>query len=284
MSIKGDGAVCQFDTVCRCAAISVSGTEIHYPWRLSFPTIVFLTMPASRKREFVLGVRDTLPMIVGAIPFGVLFGVLATTAGLSIPATMAMSLFVYAGSSQFIAASLLGQGVGVAVIVMTTFIVNLRHALYSASLGPYFKGLPQRWMIPLGFFLTDETYAVVIKRFNETPDNGNRHWYFLGSAVAMYGNWQLCTALGIFAGNSLQGLSDWGLEFAMVVTFIGIVVPLINRFPMLVAAVVAIAVALLARDMPHNLGLIVASMASVAAGFVVEVFNERNATKDGVPN
>ena len=93
----------------------------------------------------------------------------------------------------------------------------------------------------------------------------------------MYVNWQFCTAIGIVAGNSLENLSEWGLEVAMVVTFIGIVVPLIDRMPMLVAAVVAIAVALLARDMVHNLGLIVASIAGVAAGYVTEMINERGA-------
>ena len=242
-------------------------------------------MIESRKRSFLYGARDMLPMLVGAVPFGILFGALATAAGLSFYATMAMSLFVFAGSSQFVAATLIGQGVGVAVIVMTTFFVNLRHALYSASLGPYFKGLPQKWLLPLGFFLTDESYAVVIKRFTESSDiqspdgespaGSVRHWYCLGASLAMYVNWQICTAIGIVAGNSLENLSEWGLEFAMVVTFIGIVVPLIDRMPMLVAAVVAIVVALLARDMVHNLGLIVASVAGVTAGFVAEVVYER---------
>ncbi len=228
------------------------------------------------KRELLLGARDTLPMIVGAIPFGILFGALATSAGMSVYATMAMSLFVFAGSSQFVAATLISQGVGVAVIVMTTFFVNLRHALYSASLGPYFKGLKQRWLLPLGFLLTDETYAVVIKRANESPEK-RHHWYCLGSSIAMYVNWQLCTLIGITAGNALENLSGWGLEFAMIVTFIGIVVPLITRMPMLVAALVAIAVGLLTRDIAHNLGLIVASVAGVAAGYMTEVISERNA-------
>ena len=86
-------------------------------------------MTDSRFTEFLSGARDTLPMLVGAIPFGVLFGALATTAGMSVAMTMAMSLFVFAGSSQFVAATLIGQGVGVAVIVLTTFIVNLRLSL-----------------------------------------------------------------------------------------------------------------------------------------------------------
>ncbi len=231
-------------------------------------------MATLNKREFLHGARDTLPMIVGAIPFGILFGALATAAGLSVYATMGMSLFVFAGSSQFVAATLIGQGVGVAVIVITTFFVNLRHALYSASLGGSFRGLKQKWLIPLGFLLTDETYAVVIKRVNESPDK-QHHWYCLGSSVAMYINWQVCTMIGIMAGGALENMADWGLEFAMIVTFIGIVVPLIVRMPMLVAALVAITVALLARDMAHNFGLIVASVAGVIAGCIAELFVDR---------
>jgi len=230
---------------------------------------------ASKSREFFLGARDTLPMIVGAIPFGVLFGALAATAGMPFWATMAMSLFVFAGSSQFVAVTLIGQGVGTAVIVLTTFIVNLRHALYSASIGPYLKGVSQRWLLPMGFLLTDETYAVVIKRFGESTDREMYPWYYFGSAVFMYCNWQLCTVIGFVAGNSLDGLSEWGLEFAMVVTFIGIVVPLITRVPMLVAAVVAIAVSLVAKDLPHNMGLVIASVVGVVAGYLAEEFSGR---------
>lgn len=225
---------------------------------------------SSRRIAFLLGARDTIPMIVGAIPFGILFGALAVSAGLSLFGTMGMSLFVFAGSSQFVAATLLSQGAGVLVIVLTTFIVNVRHALYSASLAPYVGHLPQRWLLPLGFFLTDETFAVVIKRFSRSEFGEHNRWYYLGSALAMYGNWQICTLIGIYAGSNLQGLSDWGLEFAMVVTFIGIVVPLINDRPMLVTALVAVGVGLLTRDLPHNLGLIVASLTAIVVGYTLE--------------
>ncbi len=225
---------------------------------------------ASRRVEFLLGARDTIPMVIGATPFAILFGALATSAGLSLAATVGMSLFVFAGSAQFVAASLLVQGTGIAVIILTTFIVNLRHALYSAALGPHVRGLPQRWLMPLGFLLTDETFAVVIKRYRETPGVAFGHWYFLGSACAMYFNWQVFTLVGIFAGHQMQGLADWGLEFAMVVTFIGIVVPLITDKPMVICAVVAIVVALAARDLPHNLGLILASLLGIASGYLAE--------------
>ncbi len=209
-------------------------------------------------------------MIVGAIPFGILFGALAVTSGLSPAAALGMSLLVFAGSAQFVAAGLLGQGVGVALIVLTTFVVNLRHALYAATLGPHLRGLSQRWLAPLGFWLTDETFAVVIHRYQQQPRMPQRQWYYLGSALAMYANWQLCTLVGIVAGSQLAGLAEWGLEFAMVATFIGIIVPRIVNRPMLICALVAGAVALLARGLPHQLGLMAGALAGIAAGVLAE--------------
>jgi len=226
--------------------------------------------------EFWRGVRATVPMIVGAIPFGILFGAIAINAGLSVMATLGFSLIVYAGSAQFVAAGLIATGASVGVVVLTTFFVNLRHALYAVSVGPYLKNLPQRWLLPLGFWLTDETYAAVISRFRESEkeaDNGpNKHWFQLGSSLAMYSNWQLCTVIGVVAGSRFEQLGEWGLEFAIIVTFIGIVVPLITRMPMLVCALVAAGAALLFRDIPHQLGLIVASILGIAAGYVSEVY------------
>lgn len=231
---------------------------------------------ASKGQEFVLGVRDTLPLIIGAIPFGILFGALAVTAGLSLPATIAMSLIVFAGSSQFIAAGLVSQGAGVLIIILTTFIVNLRHGLYGVSLGPYLRGLSHRWVLPLAFWLTDEVYAVVIQRYERADASPHKHWYYLGSCVAMYVNWQICTLIGVITGTRLSGISEWGLEFAMVVTFIGIVVPLVKNIPMLLAAVVAGGVALWLRELPHQLGLMLGSFAGIVAGYVSSISSGRH--------
>ncbi len=224
-----------------------------------------------RRSEFWSGARATFPLIVGAIPFGILFGALAVTNGLSPLAAMAMSVFVFAGSSQFIAATLIAQGTGIAIIVLTTFVVNLRHALYSASLAPYVKHLSQKWLLPLGFWLTDETFAVVIRRYPQNDASPYRHWYYFGSALFMYLNWQLCTLIGIIAGQQLQGMAEWGLDFAMIVTFIGIVVPLLNTRPMLACAVVAGVTAVAASGLPNNLGLIVAAFAGMTVGVVLEM-------------
>ncbi|MBX2839782.1 MAG: AzlC family ABC transporter permease [Gammaproteobacteria bacterium] len=217
-------------------------------------------------REFMSGARDTLPLIVGMVPFGFIFGALAITAGLSLWATMGLSLFVFAGSAQFVAAGLVGQGAGVTLIVVTTFIVNVRHALYAASLGPFVRKLSHRWLIPLGFWLTDETYAVVIQRYEKADASENKHWYYLGSALCMYFTWNICTLIGAFTGNAFEGIKDLGLEFAMVATFIGIVVPLLKTLPMLVCALVSAVVSLAFHELPHQLGLILGSLVGIAAG------------------
>ncbi|MGB1110787.1 MAG: AzlC family ABC transporter permease [Gammaproteobacteria bacterium] len=227
-----------------------------------------MNSPPTAKSHLLLGARDTIPMIVGAIPFGIIFGALGVVSGLSPLATMGMSLFVFAGSAQFVAVGLVAQGAGIAIIVLTTFVVNLRHALYSASLAPHLHYLSQRWLLPLGFWLTDETYAVVINRYRSHADDPHKHWYYLGSALAMYGNWQICTAVGIVAGQNLQGMAEWGLEFAMVVTFIGIVVPMLVNRPMLLCALASGVVALWLRDLPHQLGLIVGSVAGLMVGLL----------------
>ena len=231
------------------------------------------TNPSSRRTEFLAGARDTFPLIVGAIPFGLIFGTLAINSGLSFAATMAMSSIVFAGSAQFIAVGLVAAGIGWPIIILTTFVVNLRHALYSATLAPYAKRLPQRWQVPMAFWLTDETFAVVAARYSYVGDSPTLKWYYLGSALFMYLNWQFCTFLGLMVGQRIPDAAAWGLDFAMPVTFIGMVIPYLKNRPMWATTVVAGVVALVAYPLPHKLGLILAALAGIAAGVIVEAFS-----------
>lgn len=224
----------------------------------------------SRSTEFIHGARDIVPMIVGAIPFGIIFGTLAGGAGLSAWQALGMSLLVFAGSAQFIAITLLGGGAGVAVVLLTTFVVNLRHALYSATLQPFVRHLPRRWRMPLAFWLTDEAFAVVQHRYAEQDDSPHKHWYFFGAALAMYLNWQLCTLVGVLFGQAVPNLAAWGLDFAMLATFIGIVVPILRNRPQVAAALVAGGVALVCQGLPYKLGLMAAALSGIAVGVVLE--------------
>ncbi|MCJ7702408.1 MAG: AzlC family ABC transporter permease [Anaerolineales bacterium] len=233
------------------------------------------SQPPSRKTEFWNGVKATFPLVVGAIPFGIIYGALAVTSGLSARATLGMSLFVFAGSSQFIAAGLVASGAGVGTIVMTTFIVNLRHALYATTLAPHMKHLSQKWLLPLGFWLTDETFVVTAQRYDQPEASPYKHWFALGSAVFMYTNWQLCTAIGLVAGQAIPDPGSWGLDFAMVVTFIGMLVPMVVNRPVLAAVLVAGASAVLANNLPNQIGLFIAAILGIGAGVAAERVSEK---------
>jgi 4-azaleucine resistance transporter AzlC len=214
--------------------------------------------------------RATLPLVVGATPFGIIFGAVAVNSGLSAWATAALSLFVFAGASQFVAAGLVAGGAGLLIIVLTTFVVNLRHGLYAITLAPFVHRLPQRWLLPLGFSLTDETFLVAEERYRQPDGSPYKHWYHAGSALFMYTNWQVWTWVGIFAGQALPDPASWGLDFALVVTFVGMLIPGLRSRPMLVCALAAGVAAVLLAGLPNRLGLLAASLVGVAAGVLAE--------------
>ena len=224
----------------------------------------------SRLQHFLYGCRDSIPMIVGILPFGLIYGALASLAGLSLAQALGMSLLVYAGSAQFIAISLLTLGSGTLVILLTTLVVNLRHVLYSAALQPYVGGLSQRWRVPLAFGLTDETFAVVQRRYLARGMSEHGQWYHAGVALALYLSWVGSSLVGALFGQSVPNLAGWGLDFAMLATFIGIVVPALRNQPQIAAALVAGAVALLCHAWPYKLGLMAAALSGIAVGVWLE--------------
>lgn len=236
-----------------------------------------MSKPLFIRQLLVAGARDTIPMLVGAAPFGVIFGSLAMSAGLPVWAVLLMSLWVFAGSSQFIAIGLLGAGAAMPVIWLTTLVVNLRHALYSASLMRFVRHLSWRWRLALSFWLTDETYAVVQHHYANAENAAHGHWYYLGSCLAMYGNWFFWTVIGVVFGAAFPQLGGWGLDFAMVATFVGIVAPLLRNWPMVATAVVAGGVALIGAHWPYKLGLMAAAGGGVATGMLLSRLLQRGA-------
>ena len=226
----------------------------------------------SRRAEFIAGVKDELPILVGVSPFGMIYGVLALSAGLPATLAFAMSFVVFAGSAQFVAAQLIGTGAPGIVIVFTTFIVNLRHLLYSASVAPYLKHLGRRWKWSLAYLLTDEVYAVAITRLVHETTSPSRtscvQWYFLGAGLAQWSVWQVSTAVGIALGTQIP--PGWALDFTIALTFIALVVPTLTDRPSVAAALSAGIIAVLAVGWPHKLGLIAAAVGGILVGLVVE--------------
>lgn len=217
------------------------------------------------------GAIASIPMIIGGIPFGLLFGSLAAANDLSIWFAIAMSSIVFAGSAQFVALGLIAADAPLWVIVLTTFVVNLRHILYAADLLRFVKHLPMKLRLLMGFGLIDETYAAVRPMYDMgSADKANGHQVYIGSFLSFYLMWNVTTILGALAGEFIPGISEWGLEFAMVATFIGIVTPYLKSIPYWGAFAVAIVASIVLKDMPNHLGLMVATLLAVLTGYALE--------------
>jgi 4-azaleucine resistance transporter AzlC len=217
--------------------------------------------------EFLHGVRDQLPILMGVVPFGVIFGALARSVGIPPLESQAFSLLIFAGSSQFIAAGLVGEAAPAIVIVITILLVNLRHVLYSASMAPLLERLGLQWKIALSWLLTDEAFVVAAARYRRA-DVGHPHWYFLGTGLTLWGSWQISTFAGISLGAVLPGTSL--LDFALPLTFIALLIPsLVDRVALAVAVCGGVFAVLLA-SLPYKLGLMIAVLISVGLGVWLE--------------
>lgn len=230
--------------------------------------------------ELLKGARDELPILVGVLPFGLVFGALGIRTGLTPFEVQGLSLFVFGGSSQFVAVQLIGQGAAPLIIVLTIFVVNLRHALYSASLSPHLAHLPLRWRLGLAYLLTDEAFAVASPRYRR-PDVTYAHGYTLGAGLALWSCWQVSTAMGIAFGARIP--ESLSLDFALPLTFLAMLIPTLVDRPAWAAAIAGAVLSLLLRGLPYGLGLVVAVVVAVGIGVAVEAGRQGRTIRRGEP-
>jgi 4-azaleucine resistance transporter AzlC len=225
-------------------------------------------MMTERTRYFLAGIRAEFPLLVGVFPFGLIYGALALSAGFTPMAAQAMSSILFAGSSQFLAAQMVATQTPALVVVLAVAVVNLRHALYSASIAPYLRPLNSAWKSLLAYLLTDEAYAAVITRYSQDGPTPHSHWFFLGAGLSLWTTWQVSTAIGIGLGTVIP--SSWPLDFALPLTFIAMLVPSIKDRPALAAAIVAGLVGIITYPLPYKLGILLAAAAGILAGLLME--------------
>lgn len=225
----------------------------------------------NRRQEFWHGLRDTIPLMIGALPFGIIFGSLGIAQGFSALQVMSMSMFVFSGSAQFMAVGLVGAKAAIWVIWAATFVINLRHLLYAATLVSHVRHLPHYWRFPLAAMLTDETFAVMDLRYRERGSARHAHWFYFASCISMWLNWNFWTLVGVLVGQSFPDVKHWGLEFAMVATFTGIVIPGLKTPPFWAAAITAGLVATLLNDLDYKSGLMLGALAGVVVGVTLDL-------------
>ncbi|GAB6086902.1 AzlC family ABC transporter permease [Alkaliphilus crotonatoxidans] len=225
--------------------------------------------------EFKAGAIDSIPLLIGAVPFGITCGIMGITVGLKPLETIMMSAIVFAGSAQFTAITMLGAGITGGLIVATTLLLNLRHLLMGFSLAPHMEKLPVPLQSLLAFLMTDEAFAVVSSRI---MSHGYNSHYHLGVGLSLYGTWFAATALGVSLGAYIPNPLDWGLDFAMPATFLVLLLPLLsdrnNRIICIVAAITAVITALY---LPGKWYIIITCLLSCLVGGLLTKGDEKNA-------
>lgn len=220
------------------------------------------------RAELVRGFVDTLPLWLGAAPFGIAYALAARTAGLDSWQTLGMSMLVFAGASQLTAAGLFASGVGGLSIILTTLIINLRHLLLTASLAPALRTLNLLQRAGLAFSVTDESYAVTVQRIVERQAGPA---LLLGSNLSLYVCWQLSTIAGLLLGGIVPDTSALGLSLVFPLSFAVLLIPHLRSRPAWTAAIVAGIVGLGARLLlPGSWYILIAAIAGSVAGALVE--------------
>ena len=230
-------------------------------------------MPSTTtKSAFWQGFRVGAPFTLVVAPFAMIFGVLATEAGMSVFETLIFSVAVIAGAAQLTALQLMTENAPTIIVLASALAVNLRMAMYSASLTPYLGPAPLWQRVFIAYFLVDQSYACSIAEFEDKPKMTVPHRvaYFFGTVAPVCPMWYVFTLVGALVGNQIP--EAWALDFAVPIAFLALIVPMMRTLAHVIAALVAIAVAIIANGMPFNLSLIVAGLAGMMAGARVELW------------
>lgn len=233
--------------------------------------------PAPTGAIFRRGVVAALPFTAMVGPFGALFGVLATAQGMTITEAMAFSIVVIAGASQFAALQMMQDGAPIVLIILTATAVNLRMAMYSVALTPHL-GRAKLWQRAfIAYFLVDQSYVLGVAEYEQRPEWGlpeKLAWYF-GVISPVCGSWYVATWAGAAFGQALP--AGLPLDFIVPVSFLGMVAPLLRNWAQRIAAAVSVGGTLALWWMPYSSGLLVAALAAMIAGALVEIQQEKSA-------
>ena len=214
------------------------------------------------------GVRAVSPILLGVIPFGLIFGVTAANADVPILAAWASSFIVFAGASQIAIVEVLNGGGAPVVAVLTAVIINARMLMYSADMGRYTAKEPPATKLGVAYLLTDQIYLVSAHRFPDPSNAVGFIRFYVAGGLTLWITWQITTTTGILLGAAIP--ESWSLEFAIPLTFMALLVLAVKDKPGLVAAVVGGSVAVATIGLPFHLGLLVGTVSGISAGIVSE--------------
>ena len=223
---------------------------------------------------FKQGVLQELPLQLGVFPFGIIYGVMAIESGLTFLQALLMSSIIFGGASQIAFVQLLSNSTPYGVIVTTVGAINSRHLLYSISMVEYLNKLSLSWRVTLAYLLTDEAYAVSIRKFINNSDNSILHYHLLGSGITLFLSWQISTLFGVWLGNDLPEFLD--LQFIIPLTFIAIIIPMIKSKSTLITVISSGISALIFKNLDINFWIILSGLTGILAGMTLSRWDKKS--------
>ncbi|RED12694.1 AzlC family ABC transporter permease [Pontivivens insulae] len=229
----------------------------------------------SPSTAFTDGVKEALPFVFLVVPFALLFGVVATEAGLNLVETMGMTVLVIAGAAQFTAVALWVENAPTLIVILTALAVNLRMALYSAAMAVHYGKAPIWKRALIAYLLVDQSYAAAALKFEREPNLtlSAKLAYFAGVITPIAPLWYLFSYIGAVAGSAIP--PEYALDFAVPITFIAMTAPMLRSLPHLIAAITSVVFALAFAWVPYSLGLMIAAAVAMGAGALTEIVLER---------
>ena len=219
---------------------------------------------AGRKQQYLAGMRAGIPVILGFVPVGIAYAVMAQQAGFTVAETVFMSVAVFAGASQMMAVGMYAQGAGLIAMILATFILNLRHLIMSTCVVNRMRDDKLGLKLLAAFGVTDESFAIFT-----TEDKANCSvFYFLGLITVTYTSWVAGSVIGAVASGFLPEIVSASLDIALYAMFLGLLMPNVKqnfRLGILVA-ITAVANTALSQLIDSSWALIVSTLACAALG------------------
>ncbi len=224
----------------------------------------------TKKSAFWKGFRASLPFLLVGGPFAMFFGIVASEAGFHMSQTIGMSVVVIAGASQFTAIQLMLEDASIWAVLAASLAVNLRMAMYSASLQPHLGRAPLWQRLVVGYVNFDVSYALGMLEYDARPEQpvGQKVAFFLGTSVLILPMWIGGTCVGVFAGEALP--EDLSVDFMMPILFLALVGPMLKTLAHLGAAATSVVAAMALAGLPAGTGLLIAGLMAMIVGAEIE--------------
>ena len=222
---------------------------------------------SSKKKSFVRGFVDVLPLLIPVVPFGIIFGAIGIELGFGPYVTYATSIIIFSGASQIVFFQLLSAGASSFVAITSSSVISTRHLLYGAVINQYLSNLSIYWKIGLSYILTDQAFAVSNEYFKKNKKDKFKHYYLLGSGITLWIVWQLTTIIGILLGSIVP--EELGLTFTIPLTFIALLINYFRKIDHLIIIIISGVLSVILYDAPFKSYIIFSSLASLLIAYLI---------------